>query len=189
MPDPTVDITQLLQRWSGGDEEALQLALPTLYERLRELAHQRRSHAPGDHSLNTTALVHEAYLRLAAGSGATLRDRCHFLAVASRVMRNVLVDHARARYAAKRGGGAPVVELHEDVWISGVDTDRVMELDAALARLESVDSRQSRIIEQHYFGGMSIDEIAAALDLSPRTVKRQLRSARAWLAMELRYDA
>jgi RNA polymerase sigma factor (TIGR02999 family) len=189
MPDPTVDITQLLHRWSGGDEEALQLALPVLYERLRELAHQRRSSGSGDHSLNTTALVHEAYLRLAAGSGATVRDRCHFLALASRVMRNVLVDHARTRHAAKRGGGAPVVELHEDLWISSVDTDRVIELNAALTKLEAVDARQSRIVEQHYFGGMSIDEIAGVLDLSPRTVKRQLRSARAWLAMELRYDS
>ena len=182
--DP-LQITQLLRRWSEGEAEALDRAIPLLYEQLRELAHQRRRRQPGEGSLNTTGLVHEAYVRLAEPANVSLRDRHHFLAIASRVMRNVLVDHARARNAAKRGGGADVLELREDLWISSVDLDAVTTLDAALKKLEAADARQSRIVEHRYFGGLSLDEIAAILGLSVTTVKRELRSARAWLAAEL----
>ena len=182
--DPS-QITQLLQRWSEGDAAALDRVMPLLYDRLCDLAHQRRIRLAGERSLNTTGLVHEAYLRLAASPNAGLRDRNHFLALASRVMRNVLVDHARARHAAKRGGGVAELELHEDVWISGVDIDAVTELDEALKKLEVMDARQSLIVEQRYFGGLSLAEIAGVLDLSLATVKRELRSARAWLAAEL----
>ena len=180
-----LDLTRLLQRWSEGDPDALQQAMPLLYKQLRDLAHQRRSRLPTSVSLNTTALVHEAYLKLAGIDGASIKDRSHFLAVASRIMRNVLVDHARARGAAKRGGGAAEVELKEDVWLAHVDVELVRALDEALKKLESVDARQGLIVEQHYFGGMTVDEIASALDLAPRTVKRDLRSARAWLSAEL----
>jgi RNA polymerase sigma factor (TIGR02999 family) len=178
-------ITQLLQSWSAGDAKALDRAMPLLYDHLRALAHQRRTSQAGERSLNTTDLVHEAYLKLAATPNASLRDGHHFLALASRVMRNVLVDHARARYAAKRGGGAVMLELREDIWISSVDVEAVTELDDALKKLEEMDARQSRIVEQRYFGGLSLTEIAGALDLSLSTVKRELRSARAWLAAEL----
>ena len=138
--------TQLLQKWSAGDAQALDRAMPLLYDHLRELAHQRRQSQAGERSLNTTDLVHEA---------------------------------------AKRGGGAVVLEFHEDIWISSVDLEAVTELDDALKKLEAMDARQSRIVEQRYFGGLSLTEVAGVLDLSLTTVKRELRSARAWLAAEL----
>jgi len=164
---------------------ALDRLIPVVYDRLRALAHQRLAAAPAEHSLNTTGLVHEAYLRFVESSGATFRSRDHFLAIAAGVMRNVLVDHARARVAAKRGGGAALLELREEAWVTGVDLDRVEDLDEALKRLELLDERQARMIEQRYFGGLSLEEIASAMDLSLATVKRDLRSARAWLATEL----
>jgi len=164
---------------------ALDRLIPVVYDRLRALAHQRLAAAPAEHSLNTTGLVHEAYLRFVESSGATFQSRDHFLAIAAGVMRNVLVDHARARVAAKRGGGAALLELREEAWVTGVDLDRVEDLDEALKRLELLDERQARMIEQRYFGGLSLEEIASAMDLSLATVKRDLRSARAWLATEL----
>jgi RNA polymerase sigma factor (TIGR02999 family) len=164
---------------------ALDRLIPVVYDRLRALAHRRLAAAPAEHSLNTTGLVHEAYLRFVESSGATFQSREHFLAIAAGVMRNVLVDHARARVAAKRGGGAALLELREEAWVTGVDLDRVEDLDEALKRLELLDERQARMIEQRYFGGLSLEEIASAMDLSLATVKRDLRSARAWLATEL----
>ena len=168
---------------SGSD--AVDELIPIVYDRLRALAHQRLSAVPGQHSLNTTGLVHEAYLRFIESSKATFRGRDHFLAIASRVMRSVLVDHVRARVAAKRGGGAALLELHDDTQMTGVDLDRVQDLDEALQRLEQLDERQARMIEQRYFGGLTLEEIARTTDLSLATVKRELRSARAWLAVEL----
>ena len=165
-----------------GDVDQL---IPVVYDRLRALAHQRLAAVPGEHSLNTTGLVHEAYLRFVESSGATFQSRDHFLALAARVMRNVLVDHVRARVAVKRGGGAALLELGEDVSVTGVDLDRVKDLDEALKRLEELDERQAQMIEQRYFGGLSLEEIARTTDVSLATVKRELRSARAWLATEL----
>jgi RNA polymerase sigma factor (TIGR02999 family) len=124
-------------------------------------------------------------LRFVQSAGTTFQSRDHFLAIAARVMRNVLVDHARARVASKRGGGAALLELREEAWVTGVDLDRVEDLDEALKRLEQLDERQARMIEQRYFGGLTLEEIASAMDLSLATVKRELRSARAWLATEL----
>lgn len=178
-------ITQLIHRWGEGDPHALDEVIPILYERLRLLAHQRLRGAPAEHSLNTTGLVHEAYIRLVGVPHPTLRDRSHFLALASRVMRCLLADHARARMAVKRGGGAAALELQEGIWMSDEDVERVAELDEALARLETMDARQSRILEQRYFGGLSLEETAAATGLSLATVKRELRSARAWLLTQL----
>lgn len=178
-------ITALLQRWSGGERQALDRLIPIMYERLHDLAHQRLKSAPGERSLNTTGLVHEAYLRLVDSPNVSAENRHHFLAIASRVMRNVLVDHARARAAAKRGGGLGALELHEEMWIDHIDLEAVTDLDEALKKLEKLDSRQSEIVEQRYFGGLTLEETAAALDLSLATVKRELRTARAWLANEL----
>lgn len=175
----------LLQRWVQGDRHALDEIVPIVYDRLHQLAHQQLWNAPGDASLNTTELVHEAYLSLVDAPLVGLRDRGHFLALASRVMRNLLVDHARARRAFKRGGGQAPVELRSDLWISDEKVEGVMELDEALKRLESLDERQSRILALRYFGGLSLEETAAALEISLATVKRELRSARAWLAMEI----
>jgi RNA polymerase sigma factor (TIGR02999 family) len=173
----------------AGDAEALGQLMPVLYEPLRQLAHQRIRGEPDGRSLDTTGLVHEAYLKLASSPARSLRDRHHFLAVASRVMRNVLVDHARARNAERRGGGVGVVELREEIWVSEINLDAVRALDQALTTLEAFDPRQSAILEQHYFGGLSLDDIAGALSVSVRTVKRDLRAGRAWLASQLAPEA
>lgn len=156
-----------------------------MYAQLRTLAHQRLRKAVNERSLNTTGLVHEAYLRLIDTGAAQFNDRDHFLAFASRVMRSVLVDHARKRTAAKRGSGAALGELYEETWVTEVDSDRVTELDEALTRLEQLDERQARMVEQRYFGGLTLDEIATTMNVSLATVKRDLRSARAWLGAEL----
>lgn len=166
-------------------KEALDQLVPVVYAELRTLARQRLRMAGAERSLNTTGLVHEAYLRLIESAANSFSDRDHFLAFASRVMRNVLVDHARKRTAAKRGGGAALGELHEDTWVNEVDSDKITELDEALTRLEELDERQARMVEQRYFGGLSLEEIAAAMSVSLATVKRDLRSARAWLGAEL----
>ena len=187
-PDDS-QIALLLNLWTAGDAEALRQLVPVLYEPLRQLAHQRMRSEPDAGSLDTTGLVHEAYLKLAGSPAGSLRDRHHFLAVASRVMRNVLVDHARARNAEKRGGGAGVTELRDEIWVSEINLDAVRELDRALTTLEALDPRQSAILEQHYFGGLSLDDIAGALSISVRTVKRDLRAARAWLASQLAPEA
>jgi RNA polymerase sigma factor (TIGR02999 family) len=189
MTSPPSEITDLLHRWQAGDAEALDRLIPLVYDRLRAIARQRLRAEPERHSLDTTGLVHEAYLRLVEGPAATLTDRSHFLALASRVMRHLLVDHARARRRGKRGGGVAPLELAEDAWVSDPELDAAVELDEALERLEQLDQRQSRILEQRYFGGLSLEETAAALGLSLATVKRELRSARAWLALELGGEA
>ena len=185
MTSPPEEITDLLSRWQAGDAEALDRLIPLVYDRLRAIARQRLRAEPERHSLDTTGLVHETYLRLVDGPAATLADRSHFLALASRVMRHLLVDHARARRRAKRGGGVAPLELAEDAWVSDQELDAAAELDEALERLERLDQRQCRILEQRYFGGLSREETAEALGISLATVKRELRSARAWLALEL----
>jgi RNA polymerase sigma factor (TIGR02999 family) len=178
------EITQLLRRWGEGDSEALDQLIPLMYDRMRQLAHRRLRSEP-DASLNTTALVHEAYLKLVDGPRLSLHDRGHFLGLASRVMRHLLVDHARMRKAAKRGFGVAQIELGDDFGISDDALDSITELDEALARLDSIDQRRSRILEQRYFGGLTLEETATALGMSLATVKRELRSARAWLALQL----
>lgn len=181
----SADITQLLHRWGAGDTQALDQLMPLLYERMRQLAHRQIRSDPGA-SLNTTALVHEAYLRLVDAPQVSVRDRGHFLGLASRVMRHLLVDHARRRKAAKRGLGATPLQLDEAVLIAEDEAERVTQLDDALDRLEAIDERRSRILEQRYFGGLTLEETAAALAISTATVKRELRSARAWLAIQLK---
>lgn len=186
---PPSDITRLLHRWTDGDARARDELVPLVYDRLRQLAHQRLRYTPGDHSLDTTALVHEAYIRLVDVRRVDLRDRASFLALASTVMRNLLVDHARARTAAKRGGGKTPLPLDEAlVMMSDGQLELIRELDAALERLERLNPRQSTLLEQRYFGGLSTEEAAEAMGVSVATVKRDLRSARAWLALELRGD-
>jgi RNA polymerase sigma factor (TIGR02999 family) len=185
MSSTTADVTQLLQRWSEGDRDALDRLVPLVYEHLRRVAHQRLRYEDTSPSLNTTALVHEAYFRLVDLRRARFRDRAHFLAMASRVMRRLLIDHARARRAARRGGGAAAVELTDALSVSDSQADALTELDDALRRLEQVDARQSAILEQRFFGGLSLEETAEAAGVSLATVKRDLRFARAWLAAEL----
>lgn len=182
---PAGEVTGLLRAWGDGDHDALDRLVPLVYAHLRDLAHRHLVGEPGFISVNTTALVHEAYIRLVGIHSARFRDRAHFLAMASRSMRRILVDHARARTAAKRGAGAVVVDLREDLLVSDVQTAAVTELDEALVRLEALDERQARILEQRYFGGLSLEETAEATGVSLATVKRELRFARAWLAAEL----
>ncbi|MFN8666336.1 MAG: ECF-type sigma factor [Gemmatimonadaceae bacterium] len=182
----TSQATRLLRRWSEGNADARDELIPLVYDELRRLARRRLRGAPGERSLNTTALVHEAYLRLADAPHLALPDRARFLGLASRVMRNLLVDRARARAAAKRGGGHAALELDEAIYVSDDALEGVSELDAALDRLATLDLRQSQILEQRYFGGLTLEETASALGISLATVKRELRSARAWLVLELR---
>jgi RNA polymerase sigma factor (TIGR02999 family) len=161
--------------------------VPVVYDHLRMLARHRLQRA-GDLSLDTTGLVHEAYMRIAESSPGEFADREHFFALASRVMRNVLVDHARARSALKRGGAGATFVLREDL-VAAVDLDGVLELDDAMRKLEAIDPRQSAIVECRYFGGLSLEETAAALHVSLATVKRELRLARAWLADQLTHGS
>lgn len=183
--DVLSDVTSLLRQWSEGDQEALNRLVPLMYAELRRLAHQRLHREHANRSLNTTGLVHDAYLKLVDVRYARFRDRAHFLAMASRVMRRLLVDQARARRAAKRGGGAEKVELDDAFYVSEPQADTLAELDDALQRLEALDPRQGQIVEQHYFGGLSLEETAEALGVSLSTVKRELRFAHAWLSAEL----
>jgi RNA polymerase sigma factor (TIGR02999 family) len=189
MTDASTDVTHLLSRWSDGEREALDALVPIVYERLRAVAHRRRGGERFELTLNTTGLVHEAYLKLVELRQTSFRDRGHFLAMASRVMRRLLVDHARAHRARKRGGGVADIELEETQWVSDERADAFSDLDEALDRLETVDPRASRVLEQRYFGGLSLEETAEASGVSLATVKRDLRFARAWIAAELRVDS
>lgn len=185
-PRSDPDITALLRNARDGDEAALDRLVPILYERLRHLARQRLRLERSDHTLNTTALVHEAYLELVDIDRAQWKDRVHFLATASRVMRNILVDYARQRTAYKRGGRQVRVELDEEtIRLSERCAEAVEELHDALTRLEAISPRQSRLLEYRYFGGLKLDECAEALGVSLATVSRELKLARSWLALEL----
>jgi len=183
------DVTRLLLAWGNGDDEALQALMPLVYEELRAIARRAlRGEAEG-HTLRTTALVHEAYVRL-VGADVAWEGSRHFMRIAARAMRRVLVDHARARKSQKRGGGAAVVGLDtiEGVLAGGGRPEDVLELDEALERLIALEERKGQVIELHYFGGLSYDEVAEALDVSSATVHRDLRMARAWLYKELKGD-
>lgn len=184
-PSSPSDVTRLLRQWSQGDREALDQLVPLMYAELRQLAHHRLRREPASPSLNTTGLVHDAYLKLVDVRHAQFRDRGHFLAMASRVMRRLLVDQARARRAAKRGGAAVKTELDEALYVSDSQAEALADLDEALKRLEAIDPRQGQIVEQRYFGGLSLEETAEALGVSLATIKRELRFAHAWLAVEL----
>ena len=180
------DVTLLLRRWSAGDSDARTQLIPLVYDGLRELARRRLGGAPFENSLDTTELVHEAYLRLVDARRVELRDRANFLALASEVMRNLLVDRARARLAAKRGGGARPVDLENHEPVSDEQLEVVADLDDALQRLAALNPRQSQLLQHRYFGGLTLEESAAATGVSLATAKRELRLARAWLALELK---
>lgn len=175
------EVTQILLDWSNGDKAALDRLMPVVYSELRRLANRyMRRERPGQ-TLQTTALVHEAYVRLVDYKNMRWQDRAHFYAVAAQVMRRILVDRARARNAAKRGDAARRVSLAEADAVSNEQAADILDLDQALKELEELDPRKSQIIELRFFGGLNIDETAEVLGISPTTVQREWRSARAWL--------
>lgn len=179
------EITRLLDAANDGDEHALGDVISLLYQQLRAMAHrQLAGEAPG-HTLDTSALVHEAYLRLADIDRIRWQDRQHLMAMAARTMRRVLIDHALRRRASKRGGGAAPVALAEELAAVDERADELCALDEALERLARLNPRQSQIVECRFFAGLSIEETAIALALSPATVKRDWTAARAWLNREL----
>lgn len=178
------DVSALLERWSGGDRRALDRLMPLIYDELRALAHRQLSGERHDHTLQTTALVHEAYLRLGGQSRADWANRRQFMLVAATMMRRVLVDYARRRAAAKRPPPGSRVAIEEVSPATGFDLD-VLALDEALNHLSELDPRQAQVVELRYFTGLSIEETARTLDLSVSTVTREWRMARAWLHREL----
>lgn len=192
-PDSPGRVTALLLAWGEGDRAALDALLPAVYDELHRQAERAlRREAPG-HTLQATGLVHEAYLRLVDQRRARWANRAQFFGVAAQLMRRILVDHARSRRAAKRGGGEQAVTLGAELpahdgapgAAGGGAVLDVLALDDALARLAALDPRQAQVVELRYFGGLDIDETAAALDVSPATVKREWTVARAWLRREL----
>jgi RNA polymerase sigma factor (TIGR02999 family) len=182
------DVTKLLLEWSNGDAQSLEKLLPLVYQELRRLArHYLRQERP-DHTLQATALVHEAYFKLIDTDNVQWQNRAHFFGVAAKVMRHILVDMARQRRARKRGGGHKL-PLDEALGVPDEPGNvNLVALDEALNKLAKVDPRQSEIIELRYFGGLSVEETAEALGVSPTTVKREWRMARAWLLQEIRRE-
>ncbi|MFZ0479699.1 MAG: sigma-70 family RNA polymerase sigma factor [Terriglobales bacterium] len=184
----STQITQLLQGWRGGDQKALDALLPLVYNELRRLAHfQLRKERP-DHTLQSAALVNEAYLRLLGADPPLWEGRTHFFAIASQLMRQILVDYARRRAAGKRGGSVCMVSLENANEKAREKEIDIVALDDALQRLAEIDSRQSRIVEMRFFGGLTLEEISAALDIGPATVQRDWTAARAWLHREISHE-
>src|SRR5437867_6637069 len=188
MPTPSVsphEVTQLLAEWSHGDNAALAELTPLVYEELRRLAHHFMEGQRPDHTLQTTALVDEAYLRLADQTSPSWQNRAHFFAVAARAMRQILVNYARSQRAQKRGGGALKVELDEAALVSPEQSKEIVDLHEALERLAALDSRKAQVVELKYFGGLNYDEMAEVLKISPVTVRRDWEFAKLWLYTEL----
>jgi len=178
-------VTQLLKAWSEGDKLALDRLYDLVYDELRRLAHRYMSRENQGHTMQTTALVHEAYLRLANAEELNWQDRTHFFAVSANVMRRILIDGARARHAERRGGDEIPLALDEAPEIAKKNDPDLIALDDALNELAKVNERQSKVVEMRYFGGLSVEETAAALKVSPDTVMRDWRFAKAWLKREM----
>lgn len=175
------NVTQLLHDWSNGEQQAFDELLPIIYNELHRLAHNYLNRERSDHTLQTTALVHEAYLKLIDQQSVDWQNRSHFFAIAAQAMRRILIDNARRHAASKRGNTPEKLSLDDVESISIGSNETLLALDDALKRLETIDSQQSRVIELRYFGGLTIEETAEVLNLSPATVKREWAMARAWL--------
>lgn len=175
------EVTQLLADWGRGNKSAFDKLFPLVHDELRRIARRQMSQERPGHTLQATALVNEAYLKLAGHEGFELRDRAHFYAMCAQVMRHILIDHARAQARDKRGGGAIQVSLNDAIAGGEQRADDLVALDEALRFLEDVDPQKGRIVEMRYFGGLSIEETAEVLDISPRTVRREWRRSKAWL--------
>jgi RNA polymerase sigma-70 factor (ECF subfamily) len=188
MDTPSVSphrVTQLLQQWSHGDDSALADLTPLVYEELRRLAHHYMEGERPGHTLQTTALVNEAYLRLADQTNSNWQSRAHFFAVAARAMRGILVNYAKSNQAQKRGGGAARIELDEAAILSPEQSKEIVDLHEALERLATLNSRKARVVELKYFGGLNHDEIAEVMKISTVTVRRDWMFAKTWLYDEL----
>jgi RNA polymerase sigma factor (TIGR02999 family) len=183
---PNVDVTALLVSWAGGDRKALDDLMPIVYDELRRLAHRELAAERSDRTLVTTALVHEAYMRLVNQNRARLESRAHFFNVAAQMMRRVLVDAARKRQSSKRGSGAPRIALDDAPEPRVEPGEELLDLDAALTRLERFDPQLSRIVELRYFGGLTLEEAGEVLGVSTSAAWRDWNTARAWLFDELR---
>lgn len=179
------EVTHLLQDWSRGDQAAFDRLFPLVYDELRRIARRYMRRERHEHTLQTTELVHEAYLRLAYGDGANAESRAHFFSIAAQVMRRVLIDHARSARRVKRGQGAQKLSLEEVAMISENRLEGLMAVDEALKRLEAFDQRKGRVFELRFFGGMSMEEAAEVLNVSAVTAMRDWRMAKAWLAREI----
>ena len=180
------DVTGLLVQWSRGDRDALERLMPVIYEECRRIAARQLQHERRDHTLDPTALVHELYLRLVDQRRVTWENRAQFFGIAAQLMRRILVDHARARQTAKRGGSALLVSLDAAAETpNDTDVEDVLAIDEALDKLSALDAEQVRIIELRFFAGLTVEEAAHVVGRSPRTVKREWRLAKAWLYREL----
>jgi RNA polymerase sigma-70 factor, ECF subfamily len=184
-PDSSHPVTDLLARWGEGDVSARDTLVPLVYEQLRRIARKCLLSQRSSHTLQPTALVHEAYLRIAQRESSRWQNRAHFFAVAAQMMRQILVDHARRHMAGKRGGGAITLVLDESVASKDESNLDLIVLDSAMKRLASLDARQSRIVELRFFGGLSIEETAHVMEISPATAKREWATARVWLHREI----
>ena len=184
-PEPKGDVTQLLVSWSNGDQHAAESLIPLVYGELRRLASAYLRRERADHTLQSTALVHEAFMRLVDQRGVHWKSRAHFYGIAAQMIRRILVDHARNRHAGKRGSGAVKLALDDARGLAVPQELNLLRLDDALNELAALDERQSRVVELRFFTGLSIEETAEVLKLSPATVKREWSSARAWLFREM----
>jgi RNA polymerase sigma factor (TIGR02999 family) len=183
--EPPSQVTVLLQEWRGGDHEALDALLPLVYKELRRLAHFQLRNERADHTLQSAALVHEAYLRLIGINPPEWESRTHFFAIAAQLMRQILVDYARRHSAKKRGGSICKLSLEDATATSPRKDVDVVALDDALKSLAKIDARQSRVVELRFFAGLSLKEISKAMDIAPATVQRDWTTARAWLHREI----
>jgi len=181
----THELTQLLVDWSNGDRAALDKLMPLIDAELRRLAHRYMTRERAGHTLQTTALVNEAFLRLVNRKNLQWQNRAHFFGIAAQLMRTILVDHARSHASAKRGGGARKLELDDAMVVSQQKASEVIALDDALKQLALLDPQQSRIVELRFFGGLTVEEAAEVLQISPATIKREWSTAKAWLYHEL----
>jgi RNA polymerase sigma-70 factor, ECF subfamily len=179
------EITRLLQAWGGGDQGALEQLMPLVYDELRRQARRYMAAEYPGQTLQTSALVHEAYLRLLDVRNISWQNRAHFYAICARLMRRILVDFARSRGYQKRGGGLPHVQLDEALTVSTAMGSELLAVDDALTRLAAIDGRKSQVVELRFFGGLTVEETALALNVSPETVMRDWRLAKAWLVREL----
>jgi RNA polymerase sigma-70 factor (ECF subfamily) len=184
-PSTRQEVTQLLGDWSGGNERALEKLIPLVQPELHRLAHYYMSRERAGHTLQTTALLNEAYLQLTDKTQPQWQNRTHFMAVAAQLMRRIMVDHARARHALKRGSGAIRVTLDETALVTEQRAEELLALDEALEKLAEFDRRRCEIVEMRYFGGLTVEEIADVLKVHPNTVMRDWRAAKAWLYAEL----